>query len=224
MRTTILASLMLLPAVALVGCPQPANDEGAYCKDTATVLTMDEVSELGFSGADVLDNVEGLHDSTLTWTLDGDTTELIMDVLYDGGEARFIVSEAVYPDDGGMENDMEIICDDRVEIDVAVTLSTDDLVLDESWTVALRALDATAASFLLYDLDPTDFTGTYDFMAFDPAEWDEVVTSISAGVNADGAFGTMDETASKVEDIDGPDSAATASLKNIAEWPLAGTQ
>ncbi len=226
MRNTILASLTMLPFVALVGCKFGTADEGAYCEDTATVLAMDEVSELGFSGNDVLDNLEGEHSAVMRWLESNADTALTMDVLYDGGEVRFIESVAVYPDNNGIGNTMEaaIDCQDRLEVDVAVTFATEDGAFDEDWDVALRSTAADAADFTLADRDPADFTGTYDFVAFDPAEWDDVNTSIHAAVDTGGLRGTVDEMAEVVEDDSGPDGTAMAALETVAQWPVEDLQ
>lgn len=225
MKNTILASLTMLPFVALVGCKFGTADEGAYCEDTATVLAMDEVSELGFSGNDVLDNLEGERSTVMRYLESGTDTGLTMDVRYDGGEVRFVESVAVYPDHDGIGNTMEaaIDCQDRLEIDVAVTFASGDGVFDEDWDVALRSTDPSAGDFDLADLDPTDFSGTYDFIAFDPAEWDDVWTSVHAGIDAGGLRGTVDEMGEKVED-DGPDGTAMAAMTTVAQWPVEDLQ
>ncbi|MDP7112667.1 MAG: hypothetical protein QGH45_11925 [Myxococcota bacterium] len=218
MRRFAIIPLSLAAISPLVaGCPHLDEASGAYCEETATVVSLDEETVLGFSPQQVLETLGGTHSVTLEYGEDGDSAGLTIELLHDGGEARYVESVAVYPDSGQEMDTAAVQCESRVDIDITTTFATDDGVFAESWELPLAATAGDAASFSLSDLQPADFQGSYDFMAFDPAEYDEVHTSVWAAFDMGGPRGYVSETAELTED-GGPDSAAMAENREIATW------
>jgi hypothetical protein len=207
--------------IALCGCPEedPNLDEGAsaYCEETATVVALDELTDLGFTAQEVIDALVFTHETDLDFT-DGGSAALTIDLLFDGGEVRYVDSVAVYPEGDEEMAAGAILCEAYVEIDVTVDFVTDDGVFDESWELPLQATAADAASFGLSDLTPDDFTGTYDFMAFDPAEHDGVTTSVWAAFDMGGPRGEISEMATSESQDEGGEGVASAENQTVASW------
>jgi len=208
----------LIAVIAFAGCRdenQNLDETGAYCEETSTVIDLDEQTALGFAAQEVIDALAFVHETDLVYG-DGGTAALTIDLRFDGGEARYVDSEAVYPD--GVSEASAILCDSYVEIDVTVDFFTDDGVFDETWALPLEATAADAASFRLNDLTPDDFAGSYDFLAFDPAEYDEVTTSVWAAFDMGGPRGDISEIATAETQGDGDEGVAFAENQTVASW------
>lgn len=219
MRDISIAVALALLSGCLFG--NKTLDDGPYCEDTATVVALDEVTELGFAAVDLLALAEGTHDETFTWARDGSTTP-VMVVVDTPGEARFVHSEAVYPDTGGERLDIAVLCEDRVEVDVSVALTTADGAFDEAWTVALQG--GTAAQVSLFrELDPDALVGTYD-MAEDITEpdYDERSLWVQADWTEDAVTGTIEGQVSGGDSDcdDGDVCTAWASIVEVGAWGL----
>jgi hypothetical protein len=214
-RTTLLLTLSVL-----VGCPAgPLDKDGElpYCEETPTVVDLDEVTELGFTAQDLLDLAVGTHDETFAWARGG-TTPLTQEVTYDGGEARFVAREAVYPEGDGAQPAIGVICDDTVEVDVSMGFSTDDGAFAEVWELALDAVSADTAQWN-QPLDPDGLTGTYD-MDDDITEpdWDERSLWASGSFDATGSHGEVGGQVSGEEDCTGDTCAAWAAEVAVGTW------
>ena len=216
---TILTTLAAL--VAFTGCDEdaPNLDEtaGAFCEETPTVTALDEVTALGFSAQEVIDALVFPYLTDLEYA-DGSLAALTIYLVYDAGEVRYVDSVAVYPEGEDQAELGAILCDPYIEIDITAAIATDDGVFDESWELPLRATAADAASFSLNDLTPDDFTGDYDFMAFDPNDHDEVTTSIYAAFDMGGPRGEITETATSESQGDGNEGVASAENQAVAFW------
>ncbi|MCA9683733.1 MAG: hypothetical protein KC457_16150 [Myxococcales bacterium] len=167
-----ISSFIVLPALAvaslqLAACEPKVDDEpngnelagdNSSCKDTATVLaSVEEVSALGFSAAEILAVAEGEHSSPIFWhdaIQDGfidvdfgpETGEgtLTVKITHGGGEIRFVDSE---PEDDGFGDGFYGDCPDRLEIDVTAEISTSGGALAESVPVTLRATTTLLSNF-----------------------------------------------------------------------------
>ncbi len=216
---SILTTLAAL--IAFSGCdeedPNLAEDAGAFCEETPTVITLDEVTALGFSAQEVIDAVVFPYLTDLEYA-DGSLAALSMYLVYDAGELRYVDSVAVYPEGDDQAELGAILCDPYVEIDITAAIATDDGIFDESWELPLVATAADAASFWLNDLTPDDFTGDYDYMAFDPADYDEVTTSIYAAFDSAGPRGEIAEMATSESDDGGGEGVASAENQAVAFW------
>ncbi|MFH1468093.1 MAG: hypothetical protein ABIO70_27145 [Pseudomonadota bacterium] len=214
-RTLLSASALLL----LGACSEKAAEDyaGPHCEDTPTVITLEEATALGFSGADVLALAEGIRDETLTWTADESTTPVHVTVTYDAGEVRFVDSEPVYPEgEDGAIQDIAVVCDDRVEVDVTVTVVTDDGGFDEAWDVALASIDGLSAGA---SVDLESFTGSFTYDTSELGEYEELSYNVMLGFDEAGASGDAFAQAQGCEeDCDEDECTCWASQDPIATW------
>jgi len=188
-----------------------------YCEDEATPSTLEEVSPLGFSGSDILAFAAGTSEATFVWERRevADTTLSLAIAEIDG--ARFVRSTAVYPEDGEYAA-IDVICDDRLEIDVSVDVETADGAFDESWQGILVALDADAASTSQV-LDPDALGGSYDMDAdIDVPDYDDRSLWVEIQLTGEGTRGEVRGQVSGEDDCDGGDCAAWASEIAIGFW------
>jgi hypothetical protein len=170
------------------------------CSDTSTTLASDEASVLGFSADEVLAVMAGPVDAAGTWSAD-DSAVLVTLSVVAAGDAVFHEREPVedtgVPDDTGFEMGApDDGCPDWVEIPVQLALTTDDGAFDETVVGSVLAMD-TASLWVSADLDWTALTGTFTFTEIDPAEWDQVTLSVSAGWVDGSPTGQVDMNASR---------------------------
>jgi hypothetical protein len=153
----------LLPALAL-GCAAEGGQTGeetpGSCSETRTALEPDEDSPLGFGAEEVLVTASADR-AALEWLAtepaygpESGTAELTLS-LEALGTAAFVTSRT--PD-----GRRAFPCEDRVEVDVAVTLATSGGALAESFEATLRAEDANEAS-LWHAFQNGDVEGTLSF-------------------------------------------------------------
>lgn len=135
MKTSFVTLAFLLASGALI-----SDGIKPYCAETVIEVDIDHITELGFSGGDLLNlaNVERSLD--WSWEYKEGTTTLTLFAQSAAQTARFIDSVAVYPD-GAIE--IGIICPDRVEVDAWVTFVTEDGAFDERFYVQLYDTDGT---------------------------------------------------------------------------------
>ena len=206
-----------------MACSGSGNDktdlgDSPYCDDTVTVLGVDDVGTLGFSGQDMLALAEGTHDETFVWTRTAESSALSLVVRHDGGEVRQVESEAVYPE--GTTVDIGIECPDRIEVDVAVTFETADGAFAEAWDLALVAVSAGTVAMDVV-LDPDALGGSYDMNAdiTDP-DWDD------RGLWASGRFETARSSGEITGQVSGGDDdcqdgevcTAWSGMVDVGRW------
>jgi len=205
-------------ALLLAGCPGKTVDEGAHCEDTPTAVAADEVTVLGFAAADVLAFADGSHEAPFDWA-NHDPSTLTLDVVADASTARFVDSEAVYPDDGGTYTLMAPVCTDRVEVDATLAFATADGRFDESWAVVLAAEAATGMSFH-HEIDLETVVGSWDILEDVTAEgYDSLRAWARGGFDAAGSTGVVDGQASGSEPCDDGDTCtAWAEAVAVGSW------
>jgi hypothetical protein len=214
-----LAALFVPALFVLAGCPSGDLAEGPYCEDTRTALGADEVSALGFSPADVLADVPESENVGLVYA-DNSLSQLAV-AFAPGAAAWFVDSEAVYPDTGGPQPAIGVICDDRVEIEGTLSFVSEDGAFAESFDAVLSA---TAESTSLHqELDLDALVGTFDIVPFIQAE---DYTDVSAWIDitfADGvSVGVVAGQVSGEEACeDSADCAAWAEAVDVGTWPAA---
>lgn len=215
-----LSSLFWLAPLALTACtPDDPAENLAGCQDiSSTALSLDETSTLGFKASDLLAAVEKTYTDTLVWS-DGSTTGLTLAIDYVDGAIAFVDSEYQSADDGGeiYAPDM-MMCPDRVDVAVNVTLKTDDGAFDESWSLTLSTTNGTEGS-LYKELALDGLKGTYAIRELDPADFDDVTAFISAVVSAEGSRGELHEQGSKVDG-----ETAMAENATAGSWPAVTAQ
>ena len=216
-------TLLTIPAwILLVGCfegDKNTLEDGPYCEDSPTVITLEEATALGFSGADLLLLAEGEHTETLVWAETEATTPLAVGVSYDAGEVRYIDSVAVYPEGDGDTPAIGVECFARVEVDVTISLATEDGAFDESFDLALSSEDGVHASAGL-SFDHGDLAGSYEFTLMDPSEYDDVSHSLRVTFDEAGCSGELTAQAEGCDDAcEGDECTCWASMDTIATWP-----
>jgi hypothetical protein len=155
--------------VWLAGCDPKGSDEGPRCEESAREVAMEEPTELGFSPAQLAARLPQTEQTTLSWA-DDTQTELAL-AFRPADSARFVDSEAVYPD--GEQPAIAVICEDRVEVDVSWDFVTADGTFDESFDTPLRASTLETAS-LSVQLDLDALGGTFDLDDWtEETEYDE---------------------------------------------------
>ena len=183
-----------LVLLALAACSEPApEDEPDYepdpcqghthpcggeepteCTERVTVLaSIDEVSPLGFSAADMLALAVGQHASGARWGHDeassasveftpaaGDTA-VTVDLRYSGGEVRFIEADELLLYD--------FACNDRLEVDIELDLATADGALAERIVAPQQARNPEVVT-LSQRIAGGELAGTLDFTVTHPPD------------------------------------------------------
>ncbi len=220
-------ALLTIPAWLLVaGCfiDKEATDDGPYCEETPTVVTLEEVTELGFSGADLLVLAEGSFEEELTWLTDDSTTTVTVDVAYAEGEVRYVTSEAVYPDEGETSIAIGIECEDYLELDVTIAIATVDGSLAESLDTTISSYDGTVST-TRQSFAPEEIQGTYEYTEMDPSEYDELELGIAVEFDEVGCSGEMTVTTQGCDDdCEGDECTCWASNGTVASWPIEDLQ
>lgn len=116
---------------------------GRTCVETITVLeSLDAIGSTGLRPRDVLEASEGTFSGSMTWAAEGPArydgalgpAPLTIEVTYAGGEIRDVDAELVM----ACEHDGPCPCEDRLEVDMDMRVRSEDGVLNEAWTVAVR--------------------------------------------------------------------------------------
>lgn len=204
-----------IPMLLLVAaCTKNEEDLGAYCEDTPTELAMDEASPAGFTPdslvavfggtwAETLTLAEGAGDVALTLTV-GEPTS-----------ARWVDSEAVYPEDG---NAIGVECVDRVEVDAPLSFVTADGAFDEAWSAVFSSEDGLAARFGR-DFEAGAIGGSFDLAAL-IAEQGGVDGKlfIDGDFDAAGARGTVSAQVEGEEACSGDECSVWAANVPVGTW------
>ncbi len=223
-----IARLALLPLLAL-GCSSATADGdyktegGGECVETVTVLAdIDAVSALGFAPAELLALAVGEHSSPMVWGEgindsiakvsfgpESGAGMLTATIAHTGGEVRHIASKAAESEwDGGYA-----ICNDRIEIDVEVTLASAGGALMESFVAPLRGSTAKVAT-LHHEIELMDLGGSLELTQVEPEQVHVGAMQIELGISEGGLFGGASST---VEVPLGDGVAAT--FMTYATWP-----
>ncbi len=213
MTTTARVSVLLL---AVACASRGPLDEGVHCEDQATEIGFDDPTALGFTANELLAGIPATETAALRWA--DDTTATLSLGWTAGSVARFVDSEAVYPDDGEEHTLMAAICDDRVEVDGLLVLATDDGAFDETFSLTVAGSTPDAAVSIPLDLE--QLGGTFELEPFVEADdYDELSASIRISWAAGASAGVIEGQASGGEDCeDGDTCTAWAELVEVAEW------
>lgn len=222
--------LSLFAVSLLTACPDngPKDDTAAdlwACDETATELSLEEVSALGFSGQAIVDLASGAHSATFTYD-DGAQTGLTL-TASSPGAVRYIESTppSASPDSGMYDADVawdsgaNDPCPDRVEVDMTLGFVTEDGAFDESWDVAMSSADGDTVSFFS-TLDPSGFHGSFDLADHvASSDWDDLSAWVQGTFEASGTSGEISGQASGTEDCDeGEDCSAWAEMVPVGTW------
>jgi hypothetical protein len=212
LRSVLAASLLVIAA-----CPRADEGEGPFCEDTATVVALDEDTALGLPARVLTDLAVTPSPFAATLTLArGGTTPLTL-LVDEVGEARFVDSEAVYPDDGVFPA-IAIECPDRVELDVTGHFTSDDGAFAEVFPTTLRATAADTATFSAV-LDATTLQGSHDAtLDVDEPDIATLDVVIDATFDAAGSHGLVHTVATGEEQCVGNECTAWAADIEVGTW------
>ncbi len=135
-----------------------ADEAAASCDRTETSLSLDEVTPLGFSAAEVWAWLEGTHVTSFSLVEDEVERDVTIAVA-SLGTATWVDLEPA-ESSGGIEPAIEAECNDSMEIDAGVGFDVSDGSFAESWTLAL-AVDQVAAAGGRVEVALDGLTGSY---------------------------------------------------------------
>jgi hypothetical protein len=180
----------LAPAALLVvtvsGCgddaggsvPEGSGSGYRGCDETAVVHGLDQVSPLGFAATDVLAHASSSAAQPLHWSEDwvfrpanGAESTISLAVEHRGGGVRYVSSTHPDGEDPGR-------CKDRVEVDVALTVSTADGALSETVAATMTATHPRHAE-IEAALDPAKLDGGVTIS--EPDDWTIVELTLHGG-------------------------------------------
>ena len=165
------------------------TDGPLECEETVSPIDLDEMTELGFSAADVLEKVGGDHEDELVWRHSqlycsharaGSTAALTLSFEDEAAVARYVDSQG-----GGCPcwgDGPCIICEPWIEIDLPLSITTADGALDE--TVPLTLVAET--------MDLIGFSSSIDISSVGGAYFDSITPDSEfdpAGIHVMGQFG-----------------------------------
>ena len=195
------------------GDPSPKGDNVMpYCEDVETVLAQDEVSPIGISMDDFLDNVALNYTKSIVWE-DGTEGCLSGAINADMSTIRFVESTAVYPEapSGSAAPSISVECPDHIAFEGYLALMTPDGLLDEELYVTFvisedTLLDEGAPINATYSAEIDGFDGS-----FTPAgDFDSMTVSGEVGSVYSGEISVM------TTEADG--NTALAMREVLAEW------
>lgn len=211
---------MLLTALAACGARGDDTGEvgGPACEETAIDLALDAETGLGFTAQDVLDLAQGSHTETFhPMTDDAPESQVTVVAAWTTGAVHLIESEAVYPD-SGTHSAIGVVCEDRVEVVVDVTLDTDDGQLAEAWSLKLRA---TVPEQVIASVSVSEFAGTVDLWDFADPDADTVSGAVSLRWSPSGSHGEVGGQATGEDDCEtGDPCSAWAQSFQIGWWSV----
>jgi hypothetical protein len=196
----------------LFGCEPEVEQQlpdAEYCAVESTSQVPVSDRSLGFSGEDVLDFSEGVHDNFMD-TGFGTPVGLIIDVIYNGDDLSLV--------------ETDLSCNDYLQIPVTIALSMANGLFNETWDVTLRASDDESASFgLRLELD--EINGSYTQTDLDAADWNEIYIQVSGGFSTQGCSegrcpSGVIELIAKGDDITSGDAVSNNQQRiTLGSWP-----
>lgn len=170
-----------------------ASYAAPYCQKTITTYALDAITPLGFSGIDLL-NTTYTGSISIKYGYKNKSVDGFLVTSWSPNiSARYIASTAVYPpctEEGGCE-DIGIICQDRVEVDVDISLYSEDEGFEENWSGVIAS--PTPGNFTLnpgeyssIDIKPSVINGNFYDDSNSPApEWMFAGTFTAAGFSGE---------------------------------------
>lgn len=169
----------LTPVLFLFACTQPDElktgtqhtvtvddneDYSPYCEEVLSSLSSDEISPLGISMDQVLENLSSNYETPLVWQ-DGTEDCLSTSVTPDIDTIVYVESTEVYPEPppGVAVNDIGIYCPDYISIQATLLLQTPNGELDEELDVELFVSETEI-------MDTEAFQTAYFWVEFDSFE------------------------------------------------------
>lgn len=133
-----------------IGGQTGQESEGAAACEQSNPVPDDEVTPLGVSATQVAAALAGPFEAPLVWYQRDTSAQLTVAIAYAGGSARYVSGN----------------CPGELQLDVTVTIATDDGLLDERVTGTLHASAADSAQ-VVAEVDLAELAGSYDASEFD---------------------------------------------------------
>lgn len=213
---TILSTAALLALAACETTPLPGGgDDGPHCEETASVVALDEVTPLGTSAEEILAGLTLSEETSIQYERADYGYANLEFAFVPGAEARFVDSEAVFPE-GGAHSDVDPLCYDRIEIDGVVTLESADGRFVEALGVTFRSGEDFTG--IHHELDHTALAGTFDIDHFLAMEHYEDVVLWLDVTWADGDSQGVIAGQVSGSECEDEDCAAWAEQVEVATW------
>lgn len=228
------ALFSLIPLTLLSACflvDEPANED-AGCQEVRTELSLDELSDLGISGQDLLDAVlpEGdAHQALFTYE---DDEQSAMTLALDADS----VAGAVFVDASPPESDgrdvllIDWYCPDRLEVQIDMDVATEDGVFDEHLEQVTISAVEDGEGFVysfLQELDPEAMGGSFDMDAWmlgldSPTDYDTRSLAIDGSFSAGEVIGEISGQIGGEDDCEaGANCASWAELVPVGAFSSA---
>ncbi|MES2641631.1 MAG: hypothetical protein V4850_19220 [Myxococcota bacterium] len=208
--------MRLLPLLVLVACTTRSHGglDVPACISTPSAVDSADATALGYSADDLIAQLGTATTQTLTWVGDESETTLTVELTGGAGDVRFIDNEV---ESGGDPAS----CEDSLEVDTNVAISTADGVFAETWAVTLHAYTVDSASFT-QDLDAAALIGTFDKWDYADAtaDYESLGAEMSVSLVPDGGSGEVTLKGSGWEDADCRSDGCVAwdSRETAATW------
>ena len=207
MRMTTLIPFVLF----LFGCEPDENGPGLhpYCVVESSSKVVSTDNALGFSGEDVLEVAEGVHENFVD-TGSSAPVGLIIDVIYNDEDLSLV--------------DTDASCNDYLEIPVGIAFSTADGLFNEIWNVELQASDSESSNFGLR-LELADINGSFTQSELDASDWNEIYIEVSGGFSTQGCTegrcpsGVIELIAKGDDIVDGDAISSNQERIILGSWP-----
>lgn len=148
----------------------------------------DTGAEFEFTPQDLIDQVQGDWGDLMEWPQPYNTTGLAANITYDGGDVVYYEREI----DGVPTLDLGASCITAIEVDVVLSIQSDDGALDEVLAVTLVATVRDRASYSIV-VDAADIMGTWtpEFSDVDVSGYDSWNLEISGQATDIGTSGVL---------------------------------
>jgi hypothetical protein len=215
MRTPALLSLFLTACPGNNDYPDHVSWE---CEAVSTTLEFEEVSALGFSAQELVEDVAGPFEETLVYPVSRPSSTISLAVSHAGGEIRYVDREA--PSQGWLASAKDTAwfdpCADSLEVEVEIDLVSGDGIWNEHYEATLVSGDrpyifGTSEQAVALE----QIGGTYTPWHLDPETVHETVVSFELEYRHRGPQGRI--TVYALEPC--ADGLCRSQFERVAEWP-----
>ncbi len=168
------ALMVLFSAASVLAIPE--QKDWPYCEEIVELYDIAKPTPLGFSGQDLLQFADAIEQIDINYGYKRGHSKGVLSFVQSSPLVRYVHSKAVYPAQGF---DIGIVCADRVEVGIKVTLGSRDGAFADTWETTLRSEKAPYcaggpclsagqyAKFSIF-LGEKDFSGSFYDDALEP--------------------------------------------------------
>lgn len=183
------------------------------CDETTTTISINDITDLGFSGQDIIDIINTPTSILANWVDDPNAFTMFTIEVTGAGDPIFHDLEV--SGDTGNSNGA---CTDYLEVPVILNFSTDDGAFDESPATTILVSDITLLS-IGADLDPFNLNGSFVLTDIDPDEWDVITMDINNTWSGGGIQGQVNMSASRELSGDSGTLSGIGLVGPVLRWP-----